>query len=362
MTGAVEEMQAAGLLGDIPITMVAGPRRVPVRRGEGAARGHRGPRPAAAAVPAVRARPVRDRAAVGWEAHDTGARPCRRAPVEPHAGEQRRDAGQRPHVLARGAEWFRSMGTERVARPRDRHRRGRRRCTPRCCRDRAGHAAARRSSTRSGGGTRAGRQVKAVLSGIANPVVTAPDQLGTPVSYEGMAAAGSGLGRRRLRRVRRPGVHGRGGPRLLALPLRRVVQPVPRLQAGLGRDHRAARADRGGRATELDVDTIGARLKTVTDGNRCYLPVQEQAVVSSLLRSFPEEFAEHLEGRPCPRPGRVVVPKLVDLADGTAPTTSARPPSGPTGPTPSSTGRSRRRPAPPGTRRRSRTGRTTRRG
>ena len=40
--------------------------------------------------------------------------------------------------------------------------------------------------------------------------------------------------------------------------------------------------------------------------------------MSSLLRSFPEEFTEHLEGRPCPRPGRVVVPKLVDIVDGTA--------------------------------------------
>jgi hypothetical protein len=40
--------------------------------------------------------------------------------------------------------------------------------------------------------------------------------------------------------------------------------------------------------------------------------------VSSLLRSFPEEFAAHLEGRRCPRPGRVIVPKIVDLAEGTA--------------------------------------------
>jgi NADH-quinone oxidoreductase subunit F len=46
--------------------------------------------------------------------------------------------------------------------------------------------------------------------------------------------------------------------------------------------------------------------------------VQEQSVVSSLLRSFPEEFTDHLEGRPCPRPGRVVVPKLVDIVDGVA--------------------------------------------
>ncbi len=46
---------------------------------------------------------------------------------------------------------------------------------------------------RVGGGVAPGRTVKAVLSGVANPVLT-DDQLDTPCSYEGMAAAGSGLG------------------------------------------------------------------------------------------------------------------------------------------------------------------------
>ena len=49
--------------------------------------------------------------------------------------------------------------------------------------------------------------------------------------------------------------------------------------------------------TDRDVEIIGARLRTVTDQNRCYLGTEEQQVVSSLLRAFPEDFARRLEGR-----------------------------------------------------------------
>ena len=67
---------------------------------------------------------------------------------------------------------------------------------------------------------------------------------------------------------------------------------------------------------------VGSRhrrwLGHVTDGNRCYLAVEEQVMVSSILRAFPEEFAEHIEQRACPRPRRLPIPKLLDLADGTA--------------------------------------------
>ena len=41
-------------------------------------------------------------------------------------------------------------------------------------------------------------------------------------------------------------------------------------------------------------------------------------MVTSILRAFPEEFAEHIELGRCPRPRRLPIPKLVDLADGRA--------------------------------------------
>ncbi|HMX66289.1 MAG TPA: hypothetical protein PKX25_12000, partial [Microthrixaceae bacterium] len=54
------------------------------------------------------------------------------------------------------------------------------------------------------------------------------------------------------------------------------------------------------------------------DGSRCFLATEEQRLVSSVLRTFPEEFAAHVEQRSCPQERPRPMPKLVDLADGHA--------------------------------------------
>jgi hypothetical protein len=41
-------------------------------------------------------------------------------------------------------------------------------------------------------------------------------------------------------------------------------------------------------------------------------------MVSSVLRAFPDEFAEHIELGRCPRARELPIPKLVDLANGQA--------------------------------------------
>jgi NADH-quinone oxidoreductase subunit F len=71
-----------------------------------------------------------------------------------------------------------------------------------------------------------------------------------------------------------------------------------------------------GTGTDADITHIGSWLGQVTDGARCYLATEEREVVSSILRCFPEEFAEHLETGRCPRPRAIVVPKIVELEDG----------------------------------------------
>ncbi|MDQ4098026.1 MAG: SLBB domain-containing protein, partial [Actinomycetota bacterium] len=218
-----------------------------------------------------------------------------------------------PHILAKGADWFRGHGTEQspgtivativgdVVRP--------------------GYAEVamgtplRQAIDEIGGGPRRGRTLKAAFSGVANAVLTG-DRLDTPMSYEAMTAAGSGLGA--------------GGFALyddtacmvaVAHLFSRFlyVESCGQCPAcKLNSEEITARlaAIDACNAGDGDVEVIGARLLKVTDANRCYLGTEEQLVVSSILRAFPEEFADHVEGD-CPRHRPdLVVPLIADLADG----------------------------------------------
>jgi NADH-quinone oxidoreductase subunit F len=69
-----------------------------------------------------------------------------------------------------------------------------------------------------------------------------------------------------------------------------------------------------GEAGLEDLDVIAYRLATCTDGNRCYLPVEERRVVSSLLQAFPEDVADALGGDTVKWRG-LVLPKIVDFGE-----------------------------------------------
>jgi NADH-quinone oxidoreductase subunit F len=173
----------------------------------------------------------------------------------------------------------------------------------------------REAIDRIGGGPRPGRTIKAVLPGVANGVVTAQN-LDAPVSYEGLAKVDSGLGA-----VGFIVYDDTADMVAVARAVSRFLYvescgQCPACKFGTGEV--TAYLDRiaTGQGTEYEVTVIGARLDTVTDANRCYLGAQEQIVISSLLRHFPEEFAAHLEGaEPAPD---LLVPKIVDIRDGVA--------------------------------------------
>ena len=90
---------------------------------------------------------------------------------------------------------------------------------------------------------------------------------------------------------------------------------MPALQAGIACDHRApAGAIEDGPGSDDDLGEINALLRTVTDANRCYLGTEEQRLVSSILRAFPEDFAARLE-QDGPAPTPVLVPLIKDILD-----------------------------------------------
>jgi NADH-quinone oxidoreductase subunit F len=167
-----------------------------------------------------------------------------------------------------------------------------------------------------GGGPAEGRVV-AVLSGVAHPLLPG-DRLDTPVSYEDLDGAGSGLGAAGfivfdescdLVAV------AHGVSRFLAVES--CGQCTPCKQGGLAI---AELLDgiRRSEAGEHDLEVLAARVATVSESARCYLAHQHQRVVGSLLSLFPDALRAHLEGGGQPAVEPVLIAPIVDISDGRA--------------------------------------------
>lgn len=314
LTRAVEELQQRGLGEDLTVSLVAGPDDYLFGEEK-------------AMLEVIEGKPAMPRAfppheqglfawspELGWESTPV-AIGSRRDDPHPTLVNNVETLSNVPHILARGDEWFRSMGT--ASSP------GTIVCTV------VGDVVAPdvgeielgtplgAAIDAVGSGLYPGRSVKAVFSGVANAVVTG-SQLDTPLSYEGMEAIGSGLGSAGLivyddtacmvevayRFSDFLAVESCGQCSPCKLGSTEITARLDRIEAGLGSD--------------ADLEVVSAWLRRVTDASRCYLATEEQTVVSSILRTFPEEFAEHLERHRCPHRRSLALPKLVDLQDGRA--------------------------------------------
>ena len=262
-----------------------------------------------------------------------------------------------PHILARGADWFRSMGTGRLAGHHRRHG-GRRRGRARRRRGRAGHAAARRDRR----GRSAASRRRAGRSRRCSPAwptpSSPPPQLDVARDLRGLrghrqrawASAGfivyddtACMVERRLR--------------LLPVPLRRVVRPVPAVQARLRRrsPSTSQRIETGGGGRRRHRRASAHWLQRVTDGNRCYLAVEEQQMVVEHPAGVPRGVRRARRARSLPpAPHRSRCRSSSTWPTAPSPTTRRSGASARTGPTSPADrrrrarprARSRRRPAP----------------
>jgi NADH-quinone oxidoreductase subunit F len=154
-----------------------------------------------------------------------------------------------------------------------------------------------------------------ILPGASNTVIL-PEQLDTPLDFDGMNAVGTGLGS--------------GGfvvyddsaciVRIAAafsrfLSVESCAQ-CPACKHGTQQITELLEKIDRGEGSELDVETILARCMTVTDAQRCALPTGETLLVQSAIQTFGREFADHL-GRGCPRPRDIQLPKMRDFDDTT---------------------------------------------
>src|SRR5690606_115554 len=156
------------------------------------------------------------------------------------------------------------------------------------------------------------RRVGTVVSGTSNALIPA-SLLDTPLTYEAMGDAGTGLGSAGFIVFddrTDPVAIARGVARFLAVESCGQCEPCKR--DGLAIADLMARI-RDGRASDLELMEVHDRLGTVTDGARCYLAEQTQSVVSSVLRLYPALVDTHLDGLASEA---VSFGNLVDIVDG----------------------------------------------
>ena len=225
----------------------------------------------------------------GWE---SGSRPVSgRVEPNPTVVNNAETMANVAHIMANGADWFRSMGTAAspgtlIASVAGDVRR------PGVHEVEMGTPFA--ELVAMCGGPLPGRTLKAAFSGVSNPVLIA-DAFGTPLTYEDFAAVGSGLGA--------------GGfvvyddsvnMTSVALAMSRFLakescgQCPPCKQGSLAiTEHLASICE--GRADDSVLGALHALLVSVTNANRCFLGAEEQIVVSSVLRSFPDDIVTLLD-------------------------------------------------------------------
>ncbi len=184
VTRAVQEFQTGGICTDCTVNIVSGPDEYLFGEEKAMLEVIEGKPPLPRWFPPYEHGLFASSPQEGWEAGPHG-RHRRGDQPNPTLVNNVETLANVPHILAHGADWFRSTGTAEspgtvvatvvgdvVAPDVGEVELG------------APHGAV---IDAVGSGVAPGRTVKAVFSGVANPVVTAP-QLDTPVSYEGFEA------------------------------------------------------------------------------------------------------------------------------------------------------------------------------
>lgn len=314
VTTAVEEFQSTGLCDHCTVTIVAGPDEYLYGEEKAMLEVIEGNEPLPRWLPPYIHGLFATAPQLGWQSTERRLDETPEQGSNPTLVNNVETLSNIPHILARGADWFTSMGTTEspgtivttvvgdVIAPD------------------VGEVEMGTSLSdviaAVGSGLSPGRAVKAVFSGVANAVIISAD-LDVPLTYEGFRAIGSGIGSAGFivyddtacmvdaayRFSRFLSVESCGQCPPCKLGSSAITEHLERIETGAG--------------TDRDLGEIARWLEHVTDGSRCYLAIEEQVVVSSILRAFPEEFANHIETGQCPHSQRPM-PKLLDLADGQA--------------------------------------------
>ena len=219
-----------------------------------------------------------------------------------------------PRIMARGARWFRTLGTEESP--------GTIVCTVTGASRRHGVAevmmgtSLRKVIQMVGGGARRGHRITGVLPGVANGIIPA-ELLDTPVAYETMSAIGSGVGSAGfivLDDTVDMVALAAGVSRFLGVESCGQCSPCKLTGLALYEDLRSISLSDAG---ERELAEATTRAGNVADRARCYLAHQHQVVTQSIMTRYPEQFEGHVAGRIGPVEPYLIA-ELVDIEDGAA--------------------------------------------
>jgi NADH-quinone oxidoreductase subunit F len=305
LSRAALELSGSGLLGDLTLNIVEGPDEYLFGEEKALLEVIEGRDPLPRLVAPWQFGLFSTAAIGGWEAE---SKPLdHRANSNPTVVNNVETLANAAHILANGSSWFRSMGTEQSP--------GTLITTvvgavqiPGVHEVECGTTF--RSLLERCGGPLPGHSYKAAFSGVSNPVLMA-DAFDTPLSYEGFATAGSGLGAAGFvvydSTTNMTSV-AREVSRFLSIESCGQCQPCKRGTMAITAEL-AALED--GFGSDAVLTAIGAHLRTVTDANRCSIGMQEQTLVSSILRCFPADIAACIESSdPLPH---VLIPLIKDI-------------------------------------------------
>jgi NADH:ubiquinone oxidoreductase subunit F (NADH-binding) len=309
LQAAAQEMVDADLLQDVTITLVAGPDEYLFGEETGLLEVIEGNEPLPRVVRPFEHGLFATSPQLGWQSHSGEAGHRHAHNANPTVVNNVESLAHATWIMLHGADEFRSLGTERspgtlvFTVSGDVRTEGVRELP-------MGTPLGEVIDT-IGGGVADGRAVKMVLSGVANPVMTRA-HLTTPTEFDALSSAGGGLGS--------------GGfvvydDTMCAVAVAQEYSrflsvescgqcPPCKLQSN--RITGALQELLDGHDVDAQLPIVRRSLETVTDGNRCYLAIEEQQVVASLLQSFPDDVRAHQAGT-CTLRHDVLVPKLVDL-------------------------------------------------
>ncbi len=219
------------------------------------------------------------------------------------------------HIMDKGANWFKSVGSEDTP--------GTVMCT--VCGDikqpgvyelAAGKVTLKQLLYDIAQGPVGQSPLKAVFSGVASGVVT-PERFDTPLDFGSLKKVGGGLG---------------SGGFIV------YDQNACMVQAALKFSNFLAKSSCGqcvpcnwgtvhiteylkkiefGRGCQDDIEAILEICGCCTNQTRCFLPTQESILISSIIKAFPGEFKAHIEGQRPSQERDLVLPKLHDYNEET---------------------------------------------